>query len=65
MEFVGSEDVMNAVSLNSATFNVARMVGPAVAGILMKYIGIGYCFIITAVLYIPIVIFLAKRKMLM
>ena len=62
MEFVGSEDVMNAVSLNSATFNVARMVGPAIAGVLMKYIGIGYCFIITAILYIPIIIFLATTQ---
>ena len=60
MEFVGEDDLMNAVALNSTTFNVARMVGPAVAGILMKYIGIGYCFIITAILYIPIVIFLSR-----
>lgn len=60
MEFVGGEHLMNAVALNSTTFNVARMVGPAIAGILMKYIGIGYCFVITAILYIPIIIFLSK-----
>lgn len=58
IDFVGSEDLMNAVAVNSTTFNVSRIVGPTISGILMKHIGIGYCFIITAILYIPIIIFL-------
>lgn len=62
MEFVGSDDITNAVALNSGLFNIARMVGPAVAGILMRKIGIGYCFLTTAILYIPIIIFLTKVK---
>lgn len=62
MEFVGREDLMNAVSLNSVVFNVARMAGPALAGVLMKYIGVGYCFIITSILYMPMICFLFKVK---
>ena len=62
LDFVDKEDLMNAVALNSSVFNVARMVGPAVAGILMRYMDIGYCFIITAFLYIPIVLFLFKVR---
>lgn len=62
MEFVGSDDLTNAVALNSGIFNIARMVGPAIAGILMRDIGIGYCFLVTAVLYIPIITFLTKVK---
>ena len=62
VDFVEKEDLMNAVSLNSTVFNVARMIGPAIAGILMKNIGIGYCFIITAILYIPVILFLFRVK---
>ncbi|MDX6738384.1 MFS transporter [Actinocorallia sp. A-T 12471] len=45
-ELVGKEDLPNAVALNSATFNGARVVGPAVAGVLIALIGTGPVFLI-------------------
>jgi MFS family permease len=48
IELSGRESLMNAVSLNSAAFNLARIVGPAVAGLLMEGIGIAPCFFLNA-----------------
>ncbi|GAB2814810.1 MFS transporter [Actinocorallia aurea] len=45
-ELVGKEDLPNAVALNSATFNGARVVGPAVAGVLIALIGTGPVFLV-------------------
>ena len=56
MEMVGPEDVANAVSLNSVLVNAARIVGPAVAGILIATIGIGPCFLANAASYIAVVV---------
>ncbi len=49
VEMVGRDDVPNAVSLNSATFNLSRIVGPAVAGVLISVIGEGPLFLVNAV----------------
>jgi MFS family permease len=49
VEMVGREDVSNAVSLNSATFNLARIVGPAIAGVLISVIGEGPLFLVNTV----------------
>ena len=43
-DMVGREKLMNAIALNSSMFNGARIVGPAVAGILVASIGEGWCF---------------------
>ncbi|MGH7643922.1 MAG: MFS transporter [Candidatus Dormibacteria bacterium] len=48
LEMVGGRDLRNAVSLNSVLVNVARAIGPAVAGLLIASWGIGWCFIINA-----------------
>jgi predicted MFS family arabinose efflux permease len=53
-ELVGEEDLMNAIALNSTIFNAARLVGPALAGILIKYIGTGGCFLINGVTYLAV-----------
>jgi MFS family permease len=45
-ELVGDEDLPNAIALNSTTFNAARMVGPAVAGLTIAAIGTGWAFVI-------------------
>lgn len=45
-ELVGDEDLPNAVALNSTSFNAARMVGPALAGLLIAGVGTGWAFII-------------------
>ncbi|TMC04763.1 MAG: MFS transporter [Chloroflexi bacterium] len=49
MEMVGRGQVTNAVSLNSAVFTGARVVGPAIAGLVISLVGTGWCFVINAV----------------
>ena len=44
IDMVGKGDLMNAIALNSSMFNAARVIGPAVAGILVARIGEGWCF---------------------
>lgn len=48
-------DLGNAISLNSSMFNLARMVGPAIAGILISTVGEGYCFLINSISYIAVI----------
>lgn len=55
LEMVGAEHLRNAVSLNSMMVNVARAVGPAVAGLLIATIGVGPCFLINAVSFVAVV----------
>ena len=55
IDLVGSENLTNAISLNSTIVNLARIVGPAVSGILMIKYGIVFCFFINAVSFIPVI----------
>ena len=55
MEMVGAKDLRNAVSLNAVLVNVARAVGPAVAGLLIASVGLGICFIINALSFVAVV----------
>ena len=52
---VGKEDLLNAIALNSSMFNGARIVGPAIAGILVAVVGEGWCFLGNAVSYIAVI----------
>jgi len=54
VDMVGRSDIINAVALNSTIFNGARVVGPAVAGILVATIGEGWCFFANAVSYLAV-----------
>ena len=54
VEMVGKEDLMNAIALNSSMFNGARIVGPAVAGIMVAAVGEGWCFFVNAVSYLAV-----------
>jgi MFS family permease len=56
VDMVGKEDLMNAIALNSSMFNGARVIGPAIAGILVAKIGEGWCFFANAVSYIAVII---------
>jgi MFS family permease len=56
VDMVGKEDLMNAIALNSSMFNGARVVGPAVAGILVSRIGEGWCFAANAISYIAVIV---------
>lgn len=55
VEMVGKEDLMNAIALNSSMFNGARLIGPAVAGILVASIGEGWCFFANCVSYLAVI----------
>ena len=55
LEMVGAADLRNAVSLNSVLVNVARAVGPAIAGIIIASGGLGVCFLINAVSFVAVV----------
>ena len=55
LEMVGPEHLRNAVSLNSVLVNVARAVGPAVAGILIATVGDGVCFLVNAASFVAVV----------
>src|SRR4051794_33728990 len=54
-EMVGREELTNADGLNSAIFNSARIVGPAIAGILIELIGTTACFVINAVSFFAVI----------
>src|ERR1700693_4602016 len=62
IDMVGREDLMNAIALNSSMFNGARVVGPAVAGILIAKIGEGWCFAANAISYIAVIVGLMLMK---
>src|SRR5579863_6662927 len=55
VEMVGREDLMNAIALNSSMFNGARIIGPAIAGILVAKIGEGWCFFANGISYIAVI----------
>ncbi len=55
LEMVGPEHLRNAVSLNSVLVNTARVIGPAVAGILIATVGEGVCFLINAASFVAVV----------
>ncbi len=55
VEMVGKDDLMNAVALNSALFNATRILGPAIAGLLLAQMGPAVCFIVNAASYGPVV----------
>ena len=54
VELAGKEDLSNAIALNSAAFNCARIIGPAVAGILLATIGESGCFWLNALSYVAV-----------
>ena len=59
-DLVGKEDVMNAVSLNSSIVNLARIIGPAVAGIVMMKFGAAICFLINALSFLAVIYSLTR-----
>ena len=60
MEMVGKDLLKNAVALNATMVNLARMLGPALAGILVLTFGLGPCFIINSLTYIAVLVTLIK-----
>jgi MFS family permease len=56
VEMVNRPDFMNAIALNSSMFNASSVVGPAIAGILVAWIGEGWCFFANGVSYIAVIV---------
>ncbi len=53
-ELVGEDMLANAVALNSTSFNAARMIGPAIAGVLIARVGTGWVFLLNAASFVPV-----------
>ena len=56
VELVGREDLGNAIALNSGNFNLSRIIGPALGGILIATVGMAACFWVNAISYLPTVL---------
>ena len=63
IEMVGREDLLNAIALNSSMFNGARIIGPAVAGIVVAAVGEGWCFMANSLSYIAVITGLLLMKL--
>jgi MFS family permease len=61
-ELVGETDLSNAVALNSTSFNAARMIGPAIAGILIAAVGSGWVFLINAATFSAVIVSLCLLR---
>lgn len=51
IQLIEKESLMNAIALNSIAFNMARVIGPTIAGLLMGYVGVGFCFLFNSLSY--------------
>lgn len=61
-EMTGREDLMTAIALNSSVFNVTRVIGPAVAGLLIAAVGTAACFFVNAASYLAVLWMLAIMR---
>jgi len=66
VEMVGREDLPNAVALNSSQFNMARVVGPGLGGLIIAWLGVAPLFLLNAISFIPVIVglFLIDAKTL-
>jgi len=62
VELVGREHLLNAIALNSAAFNSARIIGPALAGILIANIGMSGCFFLNGVSFLAVIVALVMIR---
>jgi MFS family permease len=62
-EMVGRDDLINAIALNSSMFNSARIVGPAIAGMLVAWIGEGWCFFANGISFLAVIAGLVMMQM--
>ena len=63
IEMVGKEDLPNAIAINSTTVNIARMLGPAIAGVIIVTVDIGEAFLFNAFTYIAVLASLAMMRL--
>jgi len=53
---VKKEDLQNAIALNSIQFNLARVIGPAIGGVALAYLGAGWCFGINGLSFVAVIV---------
>src|SRR6266446_4644465 len=63
VEMVGREDLPNAIALNSSLFNMARIVGPGIGGLIIAWLGVAPLFLLNAISFIAVIIGLALIDM--
>jgi MFS family permease len=63
VEMVGREDLPNAIALNSSLFNMARVVGPGLGGLIIAFLGVAPLFLLNAVSFVAVIIGLALIRM--
>lgn len=61
-QMVGKDRLQNAVSLNSVVINASRVVGPALGGLLIEMVGIGYCFIVNGLSFAAVLVALLSME---
>jgi MFS family permease len=62
VEMVGKDEIVNAVSLNSTEINLARVIGPAIAGILIASVGLAACFFINGLSFLAVLAVLMAMR---
>ncbi len=62
-ELVGEKDLHNAVALNSTSFNAARMIGPAIAGLTIAAVGTGWAFLLNGASFVAVLVSLAFLRL--
>jgi MFS family permease len=62
VEMVGRDDLPNAVSLNAALMNGARVIGPAIGGVIITVFGLGTCFFVNAASYLAVIVGLSLMR---
>ena len=62
VEMVGKEDLPNAIALNSSIFNGARVVGPAIAGFAIAWVGEGWCFFLNGLSFVAVIVALLMMR---
>jgi MFS family permease len=55
VDMVGKDDLLNAIALNSSVFNATRVLGPAVAGLMIGRVGIAWCFLLNGLSYLAVI----------
>ena len=62
VEMVGKEDLMNGIALNSSVYNSGRIVGPAIAGLMVAAVGEGWCFAVNSVSFLAVIVSLLMMR---
>jgi MFS family permease len=64
VQMVGKEDLPNAIALNSSIFNGARVLGPAIAGFAIAWVGEGWCFFLNGLSFVAVIVALLMMQII-